>query len=153
MLHHIGLTVSDLERSIDFYCAILGCTVRERSETSGFEVESLTGVAGAHIMTADLELDGGTVLELLQYLAPRGERLAQMRFQPGHSHVGFRVDDVDAAYERLAARGAEPTSPITIKEPGSAWDGVRAFYALDPDGRTVECLELAPGDRGSAGAR
>jgi glyoxylase I family protein len=154
MLHHVGLAVSDLERSITFYCVILGCTVRERSENSGIEIEKLTGVAGAHVMTADLELDDGSILELLQYLTPRGDRLAQERFQPGHTHIGFTVDDVDSAYERLAARGTVPTSrPITIEEPGSAWDGVRAIYATDPDGRTVECLELpSSGDSRTRGS-
>lgn len=142
-LHHVGLAVSDLESSISFYCAILGCAVRERSESSGIEVETLTGVAGAHVMTADLELDGDSILELLQYLTPRAGQLVQDRFQPGHTHIGFSVDDVDAAYDRLVAHGAVPTSrPITINEPGSAWDGIRAIYASDPDGRTVECLQV-----------
>jgi glyoxylase I family protein len=142
-VHHVGLTVSDLERSIGFYCAILGCTVRERSQSSGVEVDTLTGVSDAHIVTADLQLRDGAILELLQYLRPVGAPLAQQRNQPGHTHIGFLVDDVDAAYERLTDQGIVPTSrPVAIDEPGSAWDGVRAIYACDPDGRTVECLQM-----------
>jgi catechol 2,3-dioxygenase-like lactoylglutathione lyase family enzyme len=142
-LHHVGLTVADLEVSIGFYCAVMGCVIRERSQSEGPEIETLTGVAGARILTADLELESGEVLELIQYLAPKTAMLAQYRHQPGHTHVGFVVDDVDAVYERLTARGSTPGSrPVTINEPGSAWDGVRAIYACDPDGRTVECLEL-----------
>jgi glyoxylase I family protein len=142
-LHHVGLTVSDLEASIEFYCAVLGCVIREKSESRGPDIEALTGVAGAHLLTADLELDGGAILELIQYLAPEADALTQHRHQPGHTHVGFLVDDVDAAYERLRARGSTPSSrPVAIEEPGSAWDGVRALYASDPDGRTVECLEM-----------
>jgi catechol 2,3-dioxygenase-like lactoylglutathione lyase family enzyme len=145
-LHHVGLTVSDLEKSIDFYCAVLGCVVRERSRSEGPDVEALTGVAGARILTADLELESGAILELIQYLTPRGETLAQHRHQPGHTHAGFLVDDVDAAYDRLTAHGSTPSSrPVVINEPGSAWDGVRALYACDPDGRTVECLEMKGG--------
>lgn len=142
-LHHVGLTVRDLEASIRFYCAILDCTIRERSQSSGIAVQTLTGVADAHIVTADLQLREGAILELIQYLTPRGIPLAQRRHQPGHTHVGFLVEDVDAVYERLTEHGAVPTSrPVTVNEPGSAWDGTRAIYACDPDGRTVECLEL-----------
>jgi catechol 2,3-dioxygenase-like lactoylglutathione lyase family enzyme len=142
-LHHVGLAVSDLEASIGFYCAVLGCAVRERSETGGSDIETLTGVTGARMLTADLELAGGEILELIQYLAPRADTLIQHRHQPGHTHIGFLVDDVDAAYDRLMARGSTPSSrPVAIQEPGSAWDGVRAIYACDPDGRTIECLEL-----------
>lgn len=143
MLHHIGLTVSDLDVSIEFYRAIVGCTVRERSESSGVEVETLTGVSDAHIVTADLQLPDGEILELIQYVTPLGVPLGQLRNQPGHTHLGFQVADVDAVYDRLTELGAVPTSrPVTINEPGSAWDGIRAIYACDPDGRTVECLEL-----------
>ncbi len=142
-LHHVGLAVSDLEISIEFYCAVLGCVIRERSQSDGPEIETLTGVAGARILTADLELESGEVLELIQYLVPKTGILAQLRHQPGHTHIGFVVDDVDAVYDRLTAHGSVPSSrPVTINEPGSAWDGVRAIYACDPDGRTVECLEL-----------
>jgi catechol 2,3-dioxygenase-like lactoylglutathione lyase family enzyme len=142
-LHHVGLTVSDLERSIEFYRAVLGCVIRERSESDAPEIEALTGVAGAHIVTADLELNGGAILELIQYLVPKAGTLTQQRHEPGHTHIGFAVEDVDAAYERLAMSGSPPTSrPIVIDEPGSAWHGIRAIYACDPDGRTVECLEI-----------
>jgi glyoxylase I family protein len=142
-LHHVGLTVSDLEVSIDFYCAVLGCVIREKSESRGPDIEGLTGVVGAHLVTADLELERGESLELIQYLAPKAGILTQHRHQPGHTHIGFLVADVDAVYERLRAHGSTPTSrPIVISEPGSAWDGVRAIYTCDPDGRTIECLEI-----------
>jgi catechol 2,3-dioxygenase-like lactoylglutathione lyase family enzyme len=150
-LHHVGLTVSDLDVSIEFYCAVLGCTIRERSESGGTEVEALTGIAGARIRTADLEMESGAILELIQYLAPRAGTLAQLRYQPGHTHIGFQVEDIDAVYDRLTARGSIPSSrPVAINEAGSAWDGVRAIYACDPDGRTVECLELPSGETRSA---
>ncbi len=142
-LHHIGLTVSDLERSIAFYEAVLGATIRERSENSGAEVAEVTGLAGARIIAADLDLPGGGWLELVQYVAPPAQRLAQERNQPGHTHIGFLVDDADAAYERLVASGAVPTSrAVRIVEPGSVWDGARVLYVCDPDGRTIECVEM-----------
>jgi catechol 2,3-dioxygenase-like lactoylglutathione lyase family enzyme len=141
-LDHIGLTVADLERSIQFYCTVLECVVRERAVIKGAEVETLTGVPGAVIHTADLNLSCGGMLELLQYLGPDRTVLAQRRFDAGHSHIAFTVDDVDATRMRALSAGALDCSlPVTLNEPGSSWDRARVCYALDPDGRTIEFVE------------
>ena len=142
-LHHVGLTVSDLDVAIAFYQAALGCRVKERSQSAGPELEMLTGVPSASVLTADLDVPGGGWLELIQYAEPRGAPSMQERSAPGHTHIAFVVDDVDAAHARLVALGAAPTSkPVQIVEPGSVWDGARALYACDPDGRTIECVQL-----------
>jgi glyoxylase I family protein len=144
-LHHVGLTVSDLDASVAFYQALLDCRLLERSHGSGPELETLTGIAGVQVQTADLAIPGGGIIELVQYLAPAGNQLAQERYQPGHTHVAFVVERIEAAHERLTALGFPPAAPpVTIAEPGSAWDGTRVMYALDPDGRTIECLEHPP---------
>ena len=141
-LDHVGLTVQDLDRSIQFYCRVLHCVVQERSVINGAEVETLTGVPGAVIHTADLKLPAGGMLELLQYLVPVRTVLAQRRFDAGHSHIAFTVDDVEAARTRALSAGAPDCSlPVTLHEPGSSWDRVRVCYALDPDGRTIEFVE------------
>jgi len=141
-LDHAGLTVQDLDRSIEFYCTVLDCVVQERAIIGGDEVQTLTGVAGAMIHTADLKLPGGGMLELLQYVGPAPTVLAQRRFDAGHSHLAFTVRDVDAARSRALGAGALDCSPpVTLNEPGSAWDRVRVCYARDPDGRTIEFVE------------
>jgi catechol 2,3-dioxygenase-like lactoylglutathione lyase family enzyme len=141
-LDHIGLTVADLERSIQFYSTVLDCVVRERAVIKGPEVETLTGVAAAVIHTADLHLACGGMLELLQYLGPDPTVLAQRRFDAGHSHIAFTVDDVDATRMRALSAGALDCSlPVRLNEPGSSWDQARVCYALDPDGRTIEFVQ------------
>ena len=141
-LDHVGLTVQDLDRSIQFYCKVLHCVVQERSVIGGAEVETLTGVPGAVIHTADLKLPSGGMLELLQYLVSVPTLLAQRRFDAGHSHIAFTVNDVDATRLRALNAGAPQCSlPVTLNEPGSSWDQVRVCYALDPDGRTIEFVE------------
>ena len=104
-LDHIGLTVGDLDRSIQFYSTVLDCVVRERAVIKGAEVETLTGVAGAVIHTADLNLSCGGMLELLQYLGPNPTVLAQRRFDAGHSHIAFTVNDVDVTGDLHSAVG------------------------------------------------
>lgn len=140
-LDHVGLTVKDLDRSIQFYCAVLDCVVQERAVINGAEVETLTGIPGAVIHTADLKLPRGGMLELLQYVGST-QTLVQRRFDAGHSHIAFGVDNVEAARSRALSAGALNCSlPVTLNEPGSSWDRARVCYVLDPDGRTIEFVE------------
>jgi catechol 2,3-dioxygenase-like lactoylglutathione lyase family enzyme len=151
-IDHIGLTVEDLDRSIQFYCTVLDCVVRERAVIKGAEVETLTGIAGAVIHTADLSLSDGGMLELLQYCGPSRTVLAQRRFDAGHSHIAFTVNDVDAARMRALSAGALDCSPpVILNEPGSSWDQARVCYALDPDGRTIEFVERSTPSLGEDG--
>jgi len=49
--------------------------------------------------------------------------------------MSIEVDDVDAVYETMVARGATIVHPLRDEE----W-GVRRFFVLDPDGRVVNVL-------------
>jgi glyoxylase I family protein len=142
-LHHIGLTVGDLERSVDFYRGLLGCEVIDKVESHGSEMAVITGVEGVRLRAADLRLPGGETLELIQYLYPVEKPLAQHCYEAGHTHIGFRVDDAHAAHARLLEIGGVARSaPVQLSSPGSVWDAAWVFYALDPDGRTIELVQL-----------
>ncbi len=142
-IHHVGLTVKDIDRSIQFYSEVLGCTVIERMESDDPDIATITGLSGARVIAADLRLPNGDELELVEYTFPSGRPLTQQSCDPGHTHIGFCVDDADAAYERLVRMGGTPRSrPTQITAPGSLWDGSRVFYALDLDGRTIEIVQM-----------
>jgi diaminopimelate decarboxylase len=140
-LDHVSVTSGDLDRSLAFYRDLLGLTVRGRGDGLGADELAVTGVAGASARWADLELARGQVLELIEYLTPRGTPSTLNPNDPGATHISLRVDDVDATFARLREAGVEVRSePVTISEPG-AWEGVRCFYASDPDGVTVELIQ------------
>jgi catechol 2,3-dioxygenase-like lactoylglutathione lyase family enzyme len=146
-LHHVGLTVGDMERSLAFYNGLLGLRVADRGVISGPEIEELIGKPGAELKTADLELGEGRLLELLEGadgadLAPADDRV----------HFGVTVEDVHATYERLIDAGVVVRGrPVTLNDAGPLWVGVTAIYATDPDGITVEVMQL-PEDGAPAGA-
>jgi catechol 2,3-dioxygenase-like lactoylglutathione lyase family enzyme len=146
----VGLTVSDLDRSVDFYTRVLDFTKVSDDERAGPEVERLAGVFGARIRVARLRL-GDETLQLTEFLAPRGRpapadaRSNDRWFQ----HVAIIVSDMDRAYARLRRFKVQHAStgpqllPKTI--PGAA--GIRAFYFRDPDGHPLEILQF-PADKG-----
>lgn len=142
-MHHVGLSVFDLERSVAFYRDLIGLVVRERDEMIGSQVEALTGVAGSRVYIADLEFRKGHTLELMQYTSPAGDAVRPRVFDPGHTHVGIEVEDVDAIHRRLVAAGITVLSePTVLTDAGPFWAGAKVFNALDPDGITVELVQM-----------
>jgi catechol 2,3-dioxygenase-like lactoylglutathione lyase family enzyme len=118
-LEHVNLTVGDLDRSIAFYCDLLGLSVRWKGPIGD-------GRLGAHVG------DERSYLALFQAATPGRVGLDYDR--PGLNHVGFVVEDLDEARRRVEELGAtvhyEPSY-----EPG------RRIYFLDPDGHEVELVE------------
>jgi catechol 2,3-dioxygenase-like lactoylglutathione lyase family enzyme len=142
-LHHVGIAVADLDRSIAFYRDLLGFSVRERDEITGGQLALVTGVSGGRVRIADLEFGDGRTLELLQYLAPVGAAVRPRPFDGGSTHIGFQVADLGAIYRRLQAAGAVTRSaPITLADAGPYWSGATVIHVLDPDGVTVELVEM-----------
>jgi len=140
--HHVGLTVSNLERLVAFYRDLLGFTVvYERGEVTAEYMPRLVGLPGARLKIAGLDIPG-LHLDLIEYLAPAGATGASRTCDVGNGHLGFAVDDVWAAYRQLVAAGvrfkSEPVSPTQGPNRGG-W----AVYFTDPDGITLEMIQRA----------
>jgi lactoylglutathione lyase len=138
--HHVGLTVSDLARSIAFYRDLLGFTVRyERGEVTAEYMPRLVGLPGARLKIAGLDLPG-LHLDLIEYLAPAGTEVASRTCDVGNGHLGFTVDDVWAAYRQLTAAGVRfKSEPVAITQGPNK--GGWAVYFTDPDGITLEMIQ------------
>src|ERR1700674_2116819 len=67
----IGITVSDMDRAVDFYSKILTFEKVADTEVSGEDVEHLEGVFGARMRVVRMKL-GDESIELTEYLAPKG---------------------------------------------------------------------------------
>ena len=140
-IDHAGITVGSIEASLAFYRDLLGLHVTDEGVDQGPELDAIAGLSGARIRYAELDLGGGRLLEVIEYLAPTGMPLSQRPCDPGASHLALRVDDVDALCERLTAAGVSFAGrPTTITAPGP-WRGARCVYLDDPDGRTVELVQ------------
>jgi glyoxylase I family protein len=140
-LDHVSVTVADLDRSLRFYQGLLGLRLLGRGEEDGPPVSGPGGPSTSRFRYADLRLDHGQILELLQYLRPKRRALHPTPFAPGGGHIGIRVDDLEAALRRLHGAGLRPQfDPIALDSP-AWWAGARVVYVSDPDGTTVELVE------------
>lgn len=132
--HHTGLTVADLDRSVEFYTGLLGCTVESRFSVSGDAFGTVVGTDGVSGRFVHLD-SGGSRIELVEYEPAGPTREPAALPQPGGSHVAFAVDDVDAFLEGL------PDRIRPLSEPRTTDSGTRLVFVRDPDGNLVELLE------------
>ncbi|HJS57411.1 MAG TPA: VOC family protein [Vicinamibacteria bacterium] len=148
----VAVTVSDMDRSVEFFTKVLSFEKVSDIEVAGSDYEHLQGVFGARIRVVRLRL-GQEQIELHEYLAPKGRpippdaRSNDKAFQ----HVAIIVSDMATAYARLREFKVThaSTGPQRLPEYIKAAAGIEAFYFKDPDGHALEVLAF-PRDKGEA---
>jgi catechol 2,3-dioxygenase-like lactoylglutathione lyase family enzyme len=139
---HVGITVSDLGRSLRFYKEVFGVDpdfVVDDDDTSQGEA---VGVPSPRMRVAVLTLAKNVQVELLQYVEPTGAPYTLRNCDVGAMHMCLTVEDIDVAYDELSARGAPPLARPRFERSASDPDGWKWFYCKDPDGITIEFVEL-----------
>lgn len=144
----IGMTVSDLERSVAFYSGVLTFEKVAEEEAAGPAHEALTGVFALRTRTARVRL-GAECLDLTEYLGPKGRPIPVEARSNDRSfqHVAIVVSDMDRAYARLREARVEHASsgPQRLPDWNPAAGGIRAFYFRDPDRHVLEVIWFPPG--------
>ncbi len=143
----VGMTVSDMDRSVAFYSALAFQKVSD-IEVLGEQYEHLEGVFGARMRIVRMQL-GNEYLDLTEYLAPPGRpipadsRSNDLWFQ----HIAVVVRDMDQAFEKLRALKVQfvSTGPQTLPPSIKAAAGIKAFYFRDPDQHNLEIIYFPPG--------
>jgi catechol 2,3-dioxygenase-like lactoylglutathione lyase family enzyme len=142
-LTHLGICVSDLERSLRFYRDVLGCREVGRLEMTGGAADTINGLRGVTVRAIYLERDGWR-LELLAFPEPGwiGPQAPRPMNQLGLTHLSLRVADLDAVCAQLESAGGGLLAETRVGGPGSR---TRAIMAHDPDGLRLELVQ-GPGD-------
>ena len=135
---HAGICVSDLERSLRFYCEGLGFEVAERFDLDSEQLPGLDKgleVEGPVCVASQMIVNGPMKIELLYYpgRSPRGTP-SNSRGLTGLTHLSFYVDDVDHAAERLAEFGGTVVAGTRVDV------GIPLVFLTDPDGTRVELM-------------
>ena len=145
----IGITVSDMDRSVAFYSDVLSFKRVSDVEVDGEEYDRLWGLFGLRARVARMQL-GEQTLELIQFMAPPDIRPIPV---PSYSndlwfqHFAIVVRDMDAAWDHLRKHRVRQISPRpqTIPKSNTAAAGIKAFKFRDPDGHNLELLWFPEG--------
>ena len=146
----IALTVTNCDRSLDFYTQALAFELVSDITVEGQDHSDLEGVTGVKIRIITLRL-GDELIELMEYLNIQGKPIPSdsqsndLWFQ----HLAIVVSDMDRAYTQLRSFPIEAISvaPQTIPPGNKASGGVRAFKFKDPNGHDLELIWFPP-DKG-----
>jgi methylmalonyl-CoA epimerase len=126
MIHtvdHVSINVSDLGRSIDFYCNRLGFRVSRTIDTP--ELNIVFVQLGASSMELIARKD-----------KPAATRTAPRTDGVGLAHVALRVNNIDEVFSQLREKSVEFSSP-----PHDASGGPRIAFFSDPDGVILELIQ------------
>ncbi len=132
--NHTSITVSDMDTMLGFYRDIVGMELVDLMESKHDSSQAQgSGFEGLHMRVAKLKL-GGFVLELVDYVNKKGQKLDTRPTNIGSFHIGFTCEDIQAVYQDMVAKG------VRFKSAPFDWGGGRASacYGLDPDGNRFE---------------
>ena len=134
--HHVGITVADLDRAVEFYAETFDLDVVAEFSVGGDAFAEAVGVEGAAAEFAHLDADGVRV-ELVAY-DPADE--AGSADDPdlnrrGATHLGLAVDDVEAFHAGLA------DDVETLSPPRTTESGTTVLFVRDPEGNLIEVLD------------
>ena len=135
---HIGITVSDFNRAVQFYWDVFGCPLVGVADTPPERVRSFFGVDGAApaCKIGWIRAPGGGVLEIFAFEPTQPpERIPWNRV--GLTHFCFDVRNLPKWHGYLQAKGVE-----VLGEPERSPRGHSFFFVRDFDGNLIELIDL-----------
>jgi len=122
---HIGIRISDIEKSAKFYTELMGCTVVSSVVTPNAKCTFISA--------------GGTLIELVS-------REGDVPAASEQVHIAFYTDDIYASIEKIRAYGVEfkeDSYPFSLDKPKQIGDNSYIFFFRGPDGELIEICQNA----------
>lgn len=144
-IYHVGLTVTDMDRSVKFYRDILGLKYQGEILMEGKETELM--FRKPDCMARVAYLNGAKDMnmppvELIQFIGTEIEHNSPELFRTSISELCFYAEDADKAYRYLLEQGVECMSePQEFDFRANGFGRSRAFYFKDPDGIILEIMQ------------
>ena len=139
---HVAVTVSDMQRSLEFYCDLLGLKEDGEHDLQGETISRMAGKENVHMKVVRLICPDtpGLHIDLQQYVEPKGKVYDSKLGDIANSHFCVEVNDIAKAYETLKSHGVEFVSaPVEfdLEQEGK----IGCVFFLDPDGYVLELTE------------
>tara|TARA_B100000073_G_scaffold242190_1_gene203148 strand:- start:443 stop:892 length:450 start_codon:yes stop_codon:yes gene_type:complete len=137
-VRHIGLVVRDLEKSLKFWCEILGFSIENIMEEKGQHLDLMMGLPNVNVTTAKLSDKNGSLIELLYFKNYSDDNdLVKHPYSKGLTHIALTVDNLEKTIGKLKKLNLiDPNIPVTSP------DGkVKVVYAKCHEGLLIEFVQ------------
>ena len=139
-IRHVGIVVSNLEKSLYFYKDLLNLKIVKKMEESGEYIDKISDLKNVRVTTIKMAADDENLIELLYYHSHSNHKFVNSKQinEIGISHIAFTVNDLEKEYIRLLEKGV-----IFNASPQCSPDGyAKVTFCKDPDGNLIELVEV-----------
>ena len=138
-IRHTGLVVSNLEKSLKFWCDTMGFLVSRQMDESGPHIDAMMGLKDVKVTTVKLSAPDGNMLELLCFHShPDKPEWHGTPYSTGFTHIALTVNNLDETLLKLKLIGVKVPSDPQLSPDGLA----RVIYASGPEGVLLELVEV-----------
>ncbi|KPJ86413.1 MAG: hypothetical protein AMS17_12620 [Spirochaetes bacterium DG_61] len=141
-VHHTCVIVSDMDKSLKFYRDMLGMKeeVNIKYDADPVMMDLQGNEPKQHLVMLSA---GNTVIELIQYIEPKGKPYDRRPCDISNMHVCFQVEDIKKTYEEMRASGIRfHRDPAFIGDDGGALAGYGYVYFRGPDNEILEFIQV-----------
>ena len=142
-LRHIGITVNNLEKSLYFYCNLLGFKIEKRMEESGKFIDNISGLENVKVTTVKLSSPShgpsGVMIELLKY---HSHNTGVNRININHggiTHFALTVNNIKEIHQNLLKESIEFNCSPQLSEDG----GATVTFCRDFENNLIEIVEIS----------
>lgn len=137
-IRHIGIVISNLEKSLHFYRDILGLKVQKDMLEKGKFIDNISNLKNVKVRTIKMAADDNNLVELLWYKShPKKPNKAKRICATGVSHIAFTVENIDHEYKKLKKKGIKFHCPPQISPDRKA----KVTFCRDPEENLIELVE------------
>lgn len=141
---HGGITVKDMDKSLDFYREGLGLTMKFDRILDASYLNVVLNLTHSAIRVVFLDIPGGGYVELLEYQGIERLNASSRPCDFGAGHLCLYVDAFDEIAERMFAKGYHARSEGCVDITAGPNAGARSIYLVDPDGYNIELFQKPP---------
>ncbi len=139
-INHFAITVSNLEKTREFYENILGFEFVDKHEDMSLPYYGdLMGIPNAKFKIMNLK-GYGIILECIEFIYPKQINIDMKVNINGTAHIAFQAKDVPKLYEEWEKKGVNFCAKRAVCIEEGHHKGYHAFFFKDPDGFTLEVM-------------
>lgn len=137
LTRHIGISTTNMEKSLKFYEKLLGFRKITDDYESGEFVSHITGIADCKVRTVKLKKDDNVLVELLDFGKDSTSGETKLT-DAGLTHFALTVKNLMNLYDILKSSGVEFIGYPKLSPSKKA----KVAFCIDPNGVFIELVEV-----------